>query len=371
MTENRDYFYYDFKLTKKLCNALAIEYDVSLENNEDKIIEFLEFNTEELVKISAKNNDIIKYIIQLYSNSNNKIKTKSLENFLNIIKSNEPNLEKIVEFESFKIFHDSFFTNHKASNIFYRYLEKYPNFSHNIEQDFQEDLESLDFDLFIEKYKIIKGSNLYAFLKIYKTLFSVKDCKEDDLKIFFDNQVKTNLPFLKYYVSILANLIIIFGNSENYKNYITTIIEYVEDDKKEQILDKIIKTNLITNSNLEFITKSFKKGNLIAFFKEKNDRTKFWSEYLKYIEDIEILNFKKSKIVYIIYFKNIVFVEFYPVGSAYIYSKEDFKLIKNRKIYYIEQLKEYNRAKVVLKHNNGWQTKFRNYLKINIIEEDQ
>ncbi len=357
-----NYFYFHFKKTKNLCNLINLENSSNWDILEDKIIELLNDDIHSLLNIVLKNKNLINKIINLYCLTD-KINEQTILKFINSILL-DINYDKD-EFEKLllSIFHDSFFTNNNAKFLLSKLIYTDDDFINSITlNQLLSDIENLSFYEIINKYKILRNSNIYIFINFYKNIIgSKKIFPEEYIENQFNNIVKPNLVYLRNSLVIIKNIIEFFSNSKLYKNYISKIVDAIVTKDNLDIFYNSIKNYNISNNCLSFINNYLNNKGLNILFLINTDRTKFWKEYFPFIEKVDTYNFN-NKIGYAIYFKEIVVVEFDPIGAIFFYKIESFANVTKNNIYYEEQLKNKRYYITKVNHNYGWQYKVRNIL---------
>lgn len=364
MTITENYFYFNFKKSKSICNLLNIENSSDLDILEDKIIQLLKEDIFSLLNLCLKNKNIIFNIILIFCNKEEKIEKTLILNFLNKILLEDKINKKEIENFLLKIYQDRFFTDVKANflltNLFYE-----NNISKNEYKisDFMSDIELLSLKEIIGKYNILEKTNIYYFLENYKNIIeSDKIIYEELMKTIFDNSIKPNLIYLKNSKIIYRKIIEFFSNSKDYKIYLSKILDVIVD--KDYILNftKDILQYKIPKYCQDFIIFYTKNKGYDILFSNNGDREKFWKDYFVYIEKVDRYEFHNLT-CYAIYFNYIVVIEFNPIGSIFFYRRDDFENITKKGIYFEYQLKIKRLYLHKINHTSGWQIKVREILK--------
>jgi len=369
MTINENYFYFNFKKTKSICNLLNIENNFNnLDIIEDNIIELLKEDEELLLNLCLKNKNIVFKIINIYCFNSDKIDDNIMINFMNYILSNIE-FDKIeLEILILSIYQNSFFSNKNAeyllNNFFYKDSNSFVNIKNSyILDNILNEIEILSFSEIIQKYNIIKNTSIYLFINFYKNILESNDNFKEE---FFENNFNDIIkPYLIYIINnqhIIKKIIEFFSISKEYKNYISKILYIIITKNSSKDFFYNIKNYKIKEDCLTFIINYLNGKGINFLFKHDSARTRFWNKYFAFIEDIVEYKFK-NKLCYIIYFKDIVIVEFDPVGSIYFYKKEDFSKILTNPIKYEEQLRNERLYIYKINHISGWQYDVINILK--------
>ncbi len=354
------FFYFNFKNTKNICYSIYFKYKGNSEKDKNLLINLLSNEQQELFDLIKENKNIIKYLIDIYC-STNEIDFKLLDDFLKKLLENNLYQRKLIIYHSLKIFQNSYFHNNNSKNLILSFTKNklfFENYFNLIKNNFEKDLNNLYFinDNIIKKYFIIGNTALYDFIIRYKFFLNPNSkINKDNYEEFFKTNINPNLLYIKQYEKLMFNLIKIFSKSLDYEKYIESLLAtnfYIND---------IINFNShVTNSELSndvktFIKKYLDSGYIIKFFGENNERTNFWKNYKEKISNVEIINFNSSLKAYIIYLKDIVAVEFYPVGSLLFYKTSNIYILKKRPIIFPEQLRVKNLTIKTIRHSGSWQ----------------
>ncbi|MCR4421467.1 MAG: hypothetical protein NUV32_03200 [Exilispira sp.] len=348
---DQKFFSFKFNKTKSISLEIKLKFGNSENNIEinNEIMKLLRDDPYALIEKIKNNKFLLNNIIYSYliDNKNDKY---YLYSFVEKLKLNNTKIFNELILGFLLAYQNSFFTKTNALEILKKYLDY--NYS---KEDFKNALINFDKNAIINKYNILDKADINKFLDFYNN-YKLNYCFDEKyISEFFNNYLKNKLVYIKEFPNILVEILIFYYS---YNDYFNKILDFL---LKKEIID-LLKINIPENLKLsivKYIENKYGKY-FVEFFIDKNERTDFWSIFMEYIYKVDKKSFLYDFYSYIIYFKNYVAVEFYPIGAVYIYKKENFNKIYP--IYSESSLKRPDLAEKILKHVGFWQKRFEGIL---------
>jgi len=270
-------------------NVINKKYDTLFENNNKKIIKFILDHTEEYssVELPYMENKLCEYLNPIYkSDWNRLLKVDEIINLFirdpkkfQIIKESCPYYEDVLEilYESENIFKNGKIipqilqlTNNEIDYSIYQNPHPSAKKHWNSFQDITED--ELEF-LYTNKSKTAKKYLLDLFKSPYKSKIAVEDVNIPEIveSVFKDFLNNPNNDNLKVFLSPLNTLIDLVA-----KNFDKVVSIMTKMNEMDNTFHDFMSINLNGNKNLEMITKTFLKDDIVK------KHSKIISEFFKY-----------------------------------------------------------------------------------------